>query len=323
MESMKTVSDAYSEDQNSAIQSNQVQVDRPASVEWVFNPIIRLDPNTETGGDLLRSKNVLLAALNSIQDGVSILDTDLHVRYVNTTMKYWYSISGDFIGEKCYQVYHNRTKPCDSCPIRNTISTKAPHIGIKKYSQAGRDRGWQHLFAIPIMDVNDNLVGVLEYVRDISYQYQLEHDLNLIMEQYQSLERRNAAISQLLAQRKLERDQLEETITQNVERFIRPSLNYLKARSDVNEVNLVETLIEEIVYPITKNRSSILEKLTTRELQIVSLIKEGKTSGEIAKALVVSNKTVDFHRANIRKKLDLQTEKGERINLRTYLLSHL
>ena len=147
-----------------------------------------------------------------------------------------------------------------------------------KYSQAGRDKGWQQLFAIPIMDANDDLVGVLEYVRDISYQYQLEHDLNLIMEQYQSLERRSAAISQLLAQRKLEREQLEETITQNVERFIRPSLNYLKARSDVNEVNLVETLIEEIVYPITKNRSSILGKLTTRELQIVSLIKEGKTS---------------------------------------------
>jgi len=192
-----------------------------------------------------------------------------------------------------------------------------------KYSQAGRDRGWQHLFAIPIMDVNDDLVGVIEYVRDISYQYQLEHDLNLIMEQYQSLERRNAAISQLLAQRKLEREQLEETIAQNVERFIRPSLNYLKARSDVDEVNLVETLIEEIVYPITKNRSSILEKLTTRELQIASLIKEGKTSHEIAKALVVSNKTVDFHRANIRKKLDLQTETGKRTSLRTYLVSHL
>ena len=90
-----------------------------------------------------------------------------------------------------------------------------------KYSQAGRDKGWQELFAIPIMDVNDDLVGVLEYVRDISYQYQLEHDLNLIMEQYQSLEKRNAAISQLLAQRKLERDQLEETITQNVEKFIK------------------------------------------------------------------------------------------------------
>jgi DNA-binding NarL/FixJ family response regulator len=323
MESMKKVSGAYKEGQNSAIKSNQVEGDQFGSIKWVFNPVIHLDLNTESGGDLLNSKNVLLAALNSIQDGVSILDTNLHVRYVNTTMKYWYSISRDFVGEKCYRVYHNRNKPCDNCPILNTISKKAPHIGIMKYSQAGKDRGWQQLFAIPIMDVNENIVGVLEHVRDISYQYQLEHDLNMIIEKYQSLERRSTAISDLLAQRKLERKQLEETIAQNVEKFIRPSLNYLKARSDGIEVNLVETLIEEIVYPITKNRSSILEKLTTRELQVATLIKEGKTSSEIAKTLVVSNKTVDFHRANIRKKLDMQTETGKRTNLRTYLVSHL
>jgi DNA-binding NarL/FixJ family response regulator len=192
-----------------------------------------------------------------------------------------------------------------------------------KYSHAGKDMGWQELFAIPILNGDDDLVGVLEYVRDISYQYKLEHDLNRIMEQYQSLEKRNAAISQLLTQRKLEREQMEETITQNFEKYIKPSLNYLKMRSDVNEVNLVETLIEEIVYPFTKKHSSIFDKLTVREIQIASLIKEGRSSEEIAKTLVVSKKTVDFHRANIRKKLGLQTEAGERINLVTYLVSHL
>jgi DNA-binding NarL/FixJ family response regulator len=192
-----------------------------------------------------------------------------------------------------------------------------------KFSQAGRDKGWQELFAIPILDGNNDLVGILEYVRDISYQYKLEHDLNRIMEQYQSLEKRIAAISQLLAQRKLEREQLEETIAQNFEKFIKPSLNYLKTRSDVNEVNLVESLIEEIVYPITRKRISILDKLTVREMQIASLIKEGRSSEEIAKTLVVSKKTIDFHRANIRKKLGLQTETGQRINLMMYLVSHL
>jgi DNA-binding CsgD family transcriptional regulator len=320
---MKMASSDKRENQNSPLPGNQVEVDSPASIKWVFNPIIHLDPDSEAGSDLLQSKNLLLSALDCIQDGVSILDTNLNVKYVNTSMKYWYSTTGDFIGEKCYLVYHNRSQPCENCPILTTISKKAPHIGIVKYSQAGKDKGWQELFAIPILDGNDNLVGILEYVRDISYQYKLEHDLNRIMEQYQSLEKRSAAISQLLAQRKSEREQLEETITQNFEKFIKPSLNYLKTRSDVNEVNLVETLIEEIVYPITKKRSSILDKLTVREMQIASLIKDGKSSEEIAKNLVISKKTVDFHRANIRKKLGLRTETGERMNLVTYLVSHL
>jgi len=320
---MKMASNVVRDDHISPPQSDQVDADLLASIRWVSNPIIHLESRTESVGDMLQSKNLLLATLNCIQDGVSILDTDLNVRYVNTSMKYWYSTTEDFIGKKCYMIYHNQTQPCENCPILNTISNKAPHIGIVKYSQAGRDKGWQELFAIPILDGNDDLVGILEYVRDISYQYKLEHDLNRIMEQYQSLEKRNTAISQLLAQRKLEREQLEETITQNFEKFIKPSLNYLKRRSDVNEVNLVETLIEEIVYPITQKRSSILEKLTVREIQIASLIKEGRSSEEIAKHLVVSKKTVDFHRANIRKKLGLKIVTGEKINLVTYLLTHL
>ena len=319
---MKTVGTFHRQDQVSPPRSEQVDADQPASIKWVFNPIIHLDQDSETAGDLLQSKTLLLSTLDCIQDGVSILDTDLNVRYVNTSMKYWYSTTGDFIGEKCYSVYHNRIQPCENCPILITISKKAPHIGIVKYTQGGRDKGWQELFAIPILDGNEDLVGVLEYVRDISYQYKLEHDLNRIMEQYQSLEKRNAAISQLLSQRKQEREQLEETIAQNFEKFIKPSLNYLKTRSDVNEVNLVETLIEEIVYPIVKKRSSVLDKLTIREKQIASLVKEGRSSEEIAKILVVSKKTVDFHRANIRKKLGLQTDTGERINLTTYLVSH-
>jgi DNA-binding NarL/FixJ family response regulator len=320
---MKTISSVQRDDHISPLQSDQVDADLLASIRWVSDPIIRLEPGAESVGEILQSKDLLLATLNCIQDGVSILDTDLNVRYVNTSMKYWYSNTEDFTGKKCYLIYHNRVQPCENCPILKTISNKAPHIGIVKFSQAGRDKGWQELFAIPILDGNNDLVGILEYVRDISYQYKLEHDLNRIMEQYQSLEKRIAAISQLLAQRKLEREQLEETIAQNFEKFIKPSLNYLKTRSDVNEVNLVESLIEEIVYPITRKRISILDKLTVREMQIASLIKEGRSSEEIAKTLVVSKKTIDFHRANIRKKLGLQTETGQRINLMMYLVSHL
>ena len=298
------------------IAANQI-----SSIEWVFDPIIRVDGNFDPEGNLMQSHSLLLATLDCIQDGVSILDTDLNLRYVNTSIKYWYSISGNCVGQKCHQVYHNQQEPCDNCPILNTLKDKAPHIGIVKYSSAGVDKGWQQLFSIPILDMDSNLVGILEYVRDISYQYQLELDLNQIMEQYQSLEKRNLAISQLLTERKQEREQLEETISHNIEKFVKPSLNYLKTKSGAADVNLVEKLIEEIVYPITKKRFSILDKLTAKELQVTSLIKEGKTTTEIAQVLVVSPKTIDFHRANIRKKLGLNSESGEYISLSTFLHS--
>jgi DNA-binding NarL/FixJ family response regulator len=46
--------------------------------------------------------------------------------------------------------------------------------------------------------------------------------------------------------------------------------------------------------------------LTPRELEVVKLIAEGRTSDEIAELLVISRKTVDRHRANILEKLGMR-----------------
>jgi len=49
------------------------------------------------------------------------------------------------------------------------------------------------------------------------------------------------------------------------------------------------------------------EVLTTREREVLQLVAEGKASKEIAVELDVSTKTVDTHRSNIMRKLDLHS----------------
>jgi DNA-binding NarL/FixJ family response regulator len=49
-------------------------------------------------------------------------------------------------------------------------------------------------------------------------------------------------------------------------------------------------------------------QLTNRELLVLELAAEGKTSGEIAKALFISRRTAEAHRANLMKKLGLKTQ---------------
>jgi DNA-binding NarL/FixJ family response regulator len=48
-------------------------------------------------------------------------------------------------------------------------------------------------------------------------------------------------------------------------------------------------------------------RLTPRELEIVQLLAEGKSSKEVAESLTISIKTADTHRANIMRKLDLHS----------------
>jgi DNA-binding NarL/FixJ family response regulator len=47
--------------------------------------------------------------------------------------------------------------------------------------------------------------------------------------------------------------------------------------------------------------------LTVRELEVLELLKTGKTTKEIATALDLSARTVDLHRANMKRKLKLRT----------------
>jgi DNA-binding NarL/FixJ family response regulator len=61
---------------------------------------------------------------------------------------------------------------------------------------------------------------------------------------------------------------------------------------------------------------SARDPLSPRELEIVKLIAEGHTSREIAETLVISEKTVERHRANILDKLGMR----DRVELTRYAI---
>jgi DNA-binding NarL/FixJ family response regulator len=50
--------------------------------------------------------------------------------------------------------------------------------------------------------------------------------------------------------------------------------------------------------------------LTTRQREILVLLANGQSAGNIAKALKISTKTVEFHKANISRKLGVHTNTG-------------
>ena len=81
-------------------------------------------------------------------------------------------------------------------------------------------------------------------------------------------------------------------------------------------VDFVEANLNEILSPFLNNLRCF--NFTPRQLEIIGLIKEGRTTKEIAEFLHVSTEAIDMHRFLLRKKLGLNKE---RTNLRSYLLS--
>ncbi|HEX9158516.1 MAG TPA: LuxR C-terminal-related transcriptional regulator, partial [Syntrophales bacterium] len=135
-----------------------------------------------------------------------------------------------------------------------------------------------------------------------------------------SLQEVNTAMKVLLDQREQDRREVEETVMNNVKELLAPYLERLKKTKltgvQLAHVRVLETNLDNIVSPFLKTLHSRYLNLTPKEIRVASLIKEGRTTKEIAELLGMSVAAVDFHRNNIRKKLGLRNKKAN-------LVSHL
>ena len=140
--------------------------------------------------------------------------------------------------------------------------------------------------------------------------------------QKKMLEESNAALKVLLEHREKDRIRLEEDVLANIRKLVKPYLEMLQFQKhderNRNLVDIVESRLDEIASPFLNRLTSLKRVLTPKEIDVAVMVREGKTSKEIAEFLNISVNGVDFHRKKIRNKLGLTNEKS---NLRSYLLS--
>ncbi|MDR2079780.1 MAG: helix-turn-helix transcriptional regulator [Treponema sp.] len=286
---------------------------------WIFTPDLGKELSVDAESDFFNDPMVFKTILENIQDGVSIIDKKLRIKYMNTTMRYIYKDEKNALGKKCYRVYHSRNSPCIDCPTLISMEEKKPSQHILQYDRKGQERNWHQLFTIPVINRKNEVILIVEYIRDITFQSRVIDQLKELKRRFENLEHRNQVLADIMTQQLQYRDEMERRINTNMERFIKPSLEYLKKIADEKNVELISDLIDKIIYPITKKRDSFFMNLSSREMQVANLIKEGKTSKEIAVGLCITQKAVDFHRLNIRKKLKI----NHGLSLRTFLEIHL
>ena len=140
--------------------------------------------------------------------------------------------------------------------------------------------------------------------------------------QRKSLEEANTALKVLLKQREEDRVALENRILRNIKDLISPYVAKLKDKNlksgERTLIDIIDSNLQDIASPLLQRLTTAKIILTPQEIQVASLVKEGKSSKEIADVLNVSTTTISFHRKNLRKKLGLD---NTRKNLRAYLIS--
>lgn len=198
-----------------------------------------------------------------------------------------------------------------------------------------RDGRTFHLLvdSVPVRDGEGKITAAIKCWRDVTGWKQMEGALRKardelerrnveLDEKSKTLEEVNTALRRLLKQREDDQQELAEKILTNVRSLVLPYLEKLKKTKLTSMqktlVEILETHLDDVTSSFVRKLGLKATNLTPTELRISSLLRDGKSSAEIADVLSISRKTLETHRGRIRKKLGIQ---GCRTNLRSYLLT--
>ena len=122
-----------------------------------------------------QSKRNLEAIFDGIRDQLSIQAPDYRILRVNKAVVENYKTTyKELFDRKCYEVYFQRTLPCEKCPISVTINTQQPASSVMRLLE---DNTTLQIFSYPILDEKGELASVIEYMKDITEEQRLQEQL--------------------------------------------------------------------------------------------------------------------------------------------------
>jgi PAS domain S-box-containing protein len=143
-----------------------------------------------------------------------------------------------------------------------------------------------------------------------------------LRESSENLNEVNSALKALLRQRDEDRKEFEEAVLLNVKNLVFPYFEKLRgSRLENNQktwLDILETQLREITSTFARKLTFQQMNLTPTEIRVAALVRDGKTTKEIAETLGSSEKSISVHRNHIRGKLGLHRK---RANLEAYLAS--
>jgi PAS domain S-box-containing protein len=231
----------------------------------------------------------------------------------------------DFIGKTMYDLFPRDIADRQLSNVRSVIRSGKRRVYENKTRLQEEER-WYHTVIAPLKTNKRNPGSAIVIALDITERKKAEEALKdretELETQAANLEEMNAALKVLLKRRDEDERELEEKVLFNVRELVEPYLEKLKNEGLSNKqktyLDILESNLNDIVSPFSRSLYLKYYNLTPSEMQIAALVRDGKTTKQIADLLNLSARTVDTHRLRIRTKLGIRNKKS---NLRSYLLS--
>lgn len=205
------------------------------------------------------------------------------------------------------------------------LRRKKPNAAPKKYETRIVDRFGNEKDIFVTVDMIPGTGRSVASVIDITHQKRQERDLREseaeLIKQARKLEDYSTTLRILLKSREQDREEVEKNVLSNIHDLVFPYLEKLKSCSAGTAGNqyfeIIEKTLAEITESFARHLTSKQLSMTSKEIQIANLIREGKTTKDIAQMLNLSQKTIEFYRNSIRVKLGLKNKKSP---LRSHLM---
>lgn len=129
--------------------------------------------------ELRNREQFLNSIFESIQDILSVIDTEFSIIRTNKKTEQLFSHELPLVGKKCYKVYHGMDDICIGCPSLKAITNCEPtQTIITLRDSSGNNKGCLDYYCYPFIDTETSkLAGVIVCARDITEKLRVEHEL--------------------------------------------------------------------------------------------------------------------------------------------------
>ena len=308
-------------------------------LKW-FGTCTDIDDIKRKEAELQESEERLSAAAQAANFGVYSYDFENHRAYYSSELFALYGLPPggadlDLDEDRVPRSLHPDDKPGFLAAIREANDPFG--LGILEHEfricLAGDQVRWLRISGKTMFSGNGaaarpvNANGILLDISEKKIAEEALRNAQVVLEQRVAertadLEKTNATLSMMLDYARKAEIDIQERVVANLRSNSLLLIDSIKkerlSKGAQNLVEILESTTHNLADPFARSLGSPLLKLSSRELQVATFVRQGKTTKEIMSLLNLSFQTVQSHRNNLRRKLGLRQKK---VNLRTYLNS--